>query len=189
MVLPADIDDRGVVPEQVAGGRIRTSSGRLEPVDRADEIVVDQDVELMDDVGVIDVAADDDQVVVMAKLVERHIVYRRVVAGAHHGLDAGRRQDRGVVVSHERVLLDPVHDHQVACDLRHHPGGRESVRRGRSRAVGRRIDVLERRDVEALVGGIAQRPSVQARADRIGVAVRVDLNDGIDFIAVSDSRR
>ncbi|MCY1305471.1 hypothetical protein D9M70_552780 [compost metagenome] len=95
----------------------------------------------MDDVGVEDVSADKYQVVAEPQFKQRHLIGGRVVAGDDRKLGAGGRQDSGVVVGHERELLEPVHHHQVALDLGDRPCLWENTRLVMCRSRG--SDVLE----------------------------------------------
>lgn len=124
--------------------------------------------ELVDDVhAVVHLAADDDEIVVHAHAEEGRHVDRRVAARQDGDVAAGGGIDQLIVVGDEIVLLDPLHEADVAVDAADDPVAREDRRLAVVGVVAAGIEdrFLEGCDVESLRGrGDVARGSVVAIA-------------------------
>src|SRR5690606_6038427 len=125
-------------------------AGGLKAVHGADEIIVEHHVRLKDEVGVVEAAANQHEVVVVAQIMNGDVVEGEVLAGRHGRRHARGSHDMDVAVHDKIELLAPVDENEIASDLGHRPvlrkwrvrgiGGGASVRSG--------VDSFELREVE-----------------------------------------
>src|SRR5690606_31107457 len=133
-------------------------------------------------------AANNDEIIGKAELVERNAVERGIASGIDVARHAGRRYHANVVVLHEGELLQPVHDHEVAFYFRDGPVAGE----GRVRVIlpvrlfRRRVVAFESRYVERLGRGWCFLPGGDRVGSRVAVPPGTDLNDGVDLEMIPD---
>ena len=124
-VLGADVLDGGVVEERVGAPRGRLGDVAVEILveigGRFQDVVVDQEVLLVDDVGLVVVAEDDDDVV-FAVIDDGGGAVRLIAAGEQARIDPLSRDNADVVVVDPIVLAEHLHVDEIAVEDVHVPG-------------------------------------------------------------------
>src|SRR5690606_26850808 len=87
--IAAHVVNQCLVPKQIVGCGNGTFAARVKPFHSAHEVVVHQHVHLLDDVGVVPRAANDDDVVRIGDFVNRDVVHPEIVTGDDVRFHAG----------------------------------------------------------------------------------------------------